>query len=114
MAILVLALAVGASAQRKPKPQQVGSSVQLHSLTESGARGEVVARVQECRAGRVVHLFRQVAGRDDKMGSDKTDKAGDFVIASALSPGDYYVAVGMDRQGEFICGNDRSRDHPLK
>jgi hypothetical protein len=110
VAVLSLALAVGAQAKRGGGAVDVPNKVVIHKLTPTVASGEVSAKVNECTAKRKVSLVR-LNPEYVVVGHDTTNEKGNWDIREPLTPGSYSAMVGIDRVGDFRC--DQVHSHPV-
>ncbi len=67
-----------------------------------------------CATEETVTVFRKKPGKDPKMGNDKTDAKGKFVVGAPDREGTYYAKVGTSEEaGVAHCVEARSKNHKL-
>ena len=81
--------------------------------------GRVQSNTGKCRNGRKVVLKKQKPGRDKKVGSDTTNRRGNYSIRQRNAKGTYYTVAGKktyrDSSGRLhICNKGRSPNERVR
>jgi CSLREA domain-containing protein len=86
-----------------------------YSKDKKAFKGKLAADVGECIDAQKVAVYRQVDGKDDKVGSDKTDDAGKYKIEAGAKAGTYYAQVeAAEVSGVATCLKAKSGKVKLK
>jgi hypothetical protein len=71
--------------------------------------GRLAARAHPpCAVKERVRVFRKRAGPDKSVGTDRTSKAGQFVIRGSARPSTYYAQAAASTRGALRCSEARS------
>ena len=97
-----------------PPPPIAYSSTTTIDYNGKAFTGKVKSDARRCRSGRNVVLMKEKGGDDKKVGSDRTNKKGNYSINEPNADGTYYTvakAKGFtDNSGRTVtCAQDRSK-----
>ena len=107
-------------ASRAPVPTNLTIlASQINPKTEIPAQIDFNGKVQstpKCRRGRKVNVFKVRPGKDLKVGSDRSNRKGNWYVPGEVpgtpnSNGTYYAKTPRDRKGDTVCAPDRSQNH---
>ena len=101
-----------------PPPVRHGTSVTI-DYDGNSFDGKVESNTRKCRSGRRVVLKKQKPGRDQKVGSDSTNRRGRYSIPQRNADGTYYTVAGKktyrDGSGRLhICNKGRSPNEKVR
>jgi hypothetical protein len=72
--------------------------------------GQVKSKAGKCERGRRVVLFKQRPGADRKVGADRSDRRGNWLV-DPRGGGRFYAKVREKSGNGYVCRADRAPEH---
>ena len=111
-AVASLALAAGPASAGKKTHYQVTVSMHFQRGSNFDAfAGTVRSKKGKCFKHRTVKVFKKRSGNDQKIGSDESDRHGDWQLKipyPGASQGTYYAKVSKHKHHNYVCDKARS------